>query len=59
MKCENKKEENANVKDPVIEFVKSRRINPPHHITLRDVAVELTALVKELEDRIKKLEARK
>lgn len=59
MKCENRKEEKENTEiDEVREFVKSRRKNL-RQISLRDIAVELIALVKELEDRVKKLEEQK
>ena len=58
MKCENRKEEKENTEiDEVREFVKSRRKNL-RQISLRDIAVELIALVKELEERVKKLEAK-
>ena len=59
MKCENRKEEKENTEiDEVREFVKSRRKNL-RQLSLRDIAVELIALVKELEDRVKKLEEQK
>lgn len=52
------KEEENTERDKLIKFIRNRR-KDLRTITWRDMILELISLVKELEDRVKKLEERK